>query len=182
MRTPGKIQTIFYFLVLISITAITYGKIINHFSPEFDETTYVSHFIDGDSFEIPGDEVRLADINAPEWNEQGGEYAKTVLNSLLDGKTIYLDTDQRFGRDPYGRLVAVVYVIHDPVSYRNVNKALLSQGVVELSDYSDNEFNPSNWREYVTILNTQDKIKYLVISTGLGFFVCLLFYFGFKKL
>jgi len=103
-----NIQAVFYTLVFIIITTTSLAYISNYYSIEIDETTYVSHFIDGDSFEIPGDEVRLADVSAPEWNEYGGERATEALYDLLVGQTIYLDTDQKSGRGPYARLIAVI--------------------------------------------------------------------------
>jgi len=182
MMAREKIQAVFYTLVFITITTSSLAYISNFYSIEIDETTYVSHFIDGDSFEIPGDEVRLADVSAPEWNEYGGECATEALYDLLVGQTIYLDTDQKSGRGPYGRLIAVIYVKHDSTHYKNVNKALLNQGVVDLTDYTNNEFNPSSWRLYVSILNNQDKAKFLLISAGFGIIVCLSLNYGFRKI
>ena len=182
MRTRKKIQAVFYTLVFITITTISLAYISNFYSIEIDETTYVSHFIDGDSFKIPGDEVRLADVSAPELNQYGGERATEALYNLLVGQTVYLDTDQKSGRGPYGRLIAVVYVKHDSTHYLNVNKALLEQGVVDKTDYTNNEFNPSSWRLYVSILNNRDKAKFLLISAGFGILVCLLFNYGFRKI
>jgi hypothetical protein len=160
MRAQEKIQAVFYTLVFISMTTTSLAYISNFYSIEIDETTYVSRFIDGDSFEIPGDEVRLADVSAPEWNEYGGERAT----------------------EAHGRLIAVIYVKHDSTHYKNVNKALLNQGVVDLTDYTNNEFNPSSWRLYVSILNNQDKAKFLLISAGFGIIVCLFFNYGFRKI
>jgi endonuclease YncB( thermonuclease family) len=182
MRTRDKIKASFYTIIFISITATSYGNFISFYSFEIDETTRVSRFIDGDSFEIPGDEVRLADVSAPEWYEPGGERATNALHDLLAGETIYLDTDQKSGRGPYGRLIAVIYVKHDSTRYKNVNKALLNQGVVDLTDYTNNEFNPSEWRLYVSTPTNQDKIKFLSISAVLGLTVCLLFHYSIRKI
>jgi endonuclease YncB( thermonuclease family) len=182
MRTRDKIRATFYTLIFISITATSYGNLVSYYSLEINVTTHVSRFIDGDSFEVPGDEVRLADVSAPEWNEPGGDRATQALYDLLVGKTIYLDTDQKSGRGPYGRLIALVYVKHDSTRYMNVNKALLNQGVVDLTDYTNNEFDPSSWRLHVSTLNNQDIIKFLSISAGLGFIVCLLFHYVERKI
>jgi len=35
--------------------------------------------MDGDSFYIQGDEVRLADVSCPEWDEFGGSEATETL-------------------------------------------------------------------------------------------------------
>ena len=177
-----KIQALFYVLFFISITLIAFVGIVNYYSFEIDSTTYVSNFIDGDSFEIPGDEVRLADVSAPEWNEHGGSRATEALYNLLVRETIYLDIDQKSGRGPYGRLIAVVYVKQDSTRYTNVNKALLRQGVVTLTDYTNNEFNPFFWRLHVSILTTQDKQKYLLLSAGFSYIMCLLFQQSIRKI
>lgn len=124
--------------------------IVIAFAWEIDKTASVTSVIDGDSFFITGDEVRLADVSAPEWNKPGGSTATSALKALISGKTVYLDTDQKSGRDKYGRLIAVVYVKSSSTQYTNVNKALLNQGVVSSSDYTNNEFNPSTWTLYVS--------------------------------
>ena len=69
-------------------------------------------------------------------------------------------------RARYGRLIGVVYVKPDSTRYKNVNKALLNQAVVDLTDYTSNEFKPSSWRLYVSILNYQDKTKFLLLSAA----------------
>ena len=103
------------------------------FAWEIDLTSSVTLIHDGDSFHIVDDEVRLADINAPEWNQIGGPEATSALTSLISGKTLYIDTDQKTGRDLYGRLVAVVYVIHNSTHYLNINKELLVEKVVKFA-------------------------------------------------
>ena len=110
----------------------------------------VTNIADGDSFDIQGDRVRLADIQAPEFGtEPSHSIAKYALSNLIDGKTIYIDTDQKSGRDTYGRLVAVAYVKVNTTHYLNVNKALIAQEVVSETDYTNNEFTPSSWTLYV---------------------------------
>ena len=135
---------IFAFLILIVIQAIqVYGMEINL-------ATSVTTVIDGDTFWITNDKVRLADINAPEQgSEPGYSIAKYALSSMVANKTVYLDTDQKTGRDPYGRLVAVVYVKTNSTHYLNVNKALLLQGVAIEDNFTNNEFEPSTWTLYV---------------------------------
>ena len=120
---------------------------VNGWEINITSTATIIH--DGDSFHIVGDEVRLADISAPEWNETGGQEAKSALTSLISGEILYIDTDQKGGRDPNERLVAVVYVEYNSTHYLNVNKRLLILDVVDLYDFTDNEFNPATWTEYV---------------------------------
>lgn len=125
-------------------------QIFHVYGWEINQTSSVTSIVDGDSFHITNDEVRLADINAVEYGiEPGYSIAKYVLSSLIGGKTVYLDTDQKSGRDQYGRLISVVYVKANSTHYLNVNKALLVQGVVAETDYTNNEFTPSTWTLYV---------------------------------
>jgi hypothetical protein len=119
------------------------------FASEIDKIVQVTRVIDGDSFEVSGDEVRLADVSAPEWNMLGGTEATNALINLISGKIVYLDTDQQSGRDPYGRLIAVVYIVHNSTHYKNVNEVLLRLGVVSEDDYTNNEFSPSTWTLFV---------------------------------
>jgi hypothetical protein len=136
---------------LFVLLIITLGvQVISVSGWEIDQTSQVTSVTDGDTFRIPNDRVRLADINAPEnGTEPGFSIAKYALANMVGGKTVYLDTDQRSGRDPYGRLMAVVYVGYNSTHYLNVNKALLVQGVAVEDDFTNNEFSPSAWTLYV---------------------------------
>ena len=78
------------FLLLICIFS---QLIVISYAWEIDKTASVTSVIDGDSFYITGDEVRLADVSAPEWDEPGGSATTSALNGLISGKTVYLDTD-----------------------------------------------------------------------------------------
>ena len=153
------------------ITCIFSQLIVIAYAWEIDKTASVTSVIDGDSFSITGDEVRLADVSAPEWDEPGGSAATSALYGLISGKTVYLDTDQQSGRGPYGRLIAVVYVKTSSTQYINVNKALLNQGVVSRTDYTNNEFNPSTWTLYVNISSSEGQGSrlgiYLIIGIGI---------------
>lgn len=92
---------------------------------EIDCVSTVTHVIDGDSFYIVEDEVRLADVSAPEWNEDGSSEATDLLTKLIMRKTVYLDIDDKSGRDRYDRLIAVVYLELNETHYLNVNYFLL---------------------------------------------------------
>lgn len=116
---------------------------------EIDEVAVCDWVIDGDTFEtISGDRIRLADIDAPEYGESGYYDAKQCLEDLIYGRAVYLDIDDVYETDPYGRLVCVVYIRHSSTHYKNVNKALLVEGVAVISNYY-NEFNPYDWTLYV---------------------------------
>jgi hypothetical protein len=130
------------FLLLISIQAVM--------SAEFDLNFKVTWVQDGDTVRVAiGDWIRLADINAPEINHSGYAEAKNFLYNLVYDKTVYLDIDDLYRNDSYGRLVCVVYVGYNATHYLNVNKALLNGGFAVLDDYP-NEFNPSTWTLYIS--------------------------------
>jgi len=70
--------------------------------------------VDGDTFWLAGEKVRMADINAPETTQaecaserQRGETAKLRLLELLNQGPVNLVNDDR-RRDRYGRRLAVV--------------------------------------------------------------------------
>ncbi|MYF31584.1 MAG: nuclease [Gammaproteobacteria bacterium] len=66
---------------------------------------------DGDSLVVDSNgrevEVRLADIDTPEFNQPRGEEARDALKSLVDGKEVRLEL---VGGDAYRRIVAHVFV------------------------------------------------------------------------
>jgi hypothetical protein len=114
-------------------------------------TTVVNWVIDGDTFNVTaGERIRLADIDAPEINHTGYAAAKNLLISLVYNKTVYLDIDDISRTDPYGRLICVAYVDYNSTHVKNINKALLTEGVVIVQNYTNNEFNPSTWTLYVS--------------------------------
>jgi len=135
-----------YLLLIILIFQLSSVAI---YAFEIDKVVQVTRVIDGDSFEVTGDEVRLADASAPEWNMPGGTEATNALFNLISGKIVYLDTDQKSGRGPHDRLIAVVYIKHNSTHYLNVNAELLRLGVVSEDDYTNNEFSPSTWSLFV---------------------------------
>lgn len=116
---------------------------------EIDAITAVDYVIDGDTFTSTTEgRIRLADIDAPEHYEPGYFDARDFLISLIHGKTLYLDIDDKYGTDRYNRWICVVYIKHNSTHYMNINKALLNGGLAEISNY-DNEFDPYAWILYV---------------------------------
>ena len=134
-------------LILILFVTFSYNISIS-FAWEIDEQGRVTNIVDGDTFDIDnGERIRLADTSAPEPGESGGSKATSILTSLINGKTVYLDADPQRN---YGRLVAVVYVKHNSTHYKNINKVLWDnyRPPFYMDDYP-NEFNPSTWTTYV---------------------------------
>lgn len=117
-------------------------------SVEIDKTTVASWVIDGDTFDTTsGDRIRLADVDAPEKGESGYYDAKNYLIGLVYDKTVYLDIDDVYMTDKYGRQVCVVYISYNSTHFKNVNKALLVKGYAVIWNFN-NEFNPYTWTLY----------------------------------
>jgi len=117
---------------------------------EIDRTATVASVHDGDTFTLTtSDKVRLADLNAPELGDDGADEATDYLDYQVNGKTVYLDVDDKYQTDSFGRLVCVVYVDYNSTHYLNVNEALIDGGYVEARDY-DNEFNYNSFELYLS--------------------------------
>jgi micrococcal nuclease len=116
---------------------------------EIDMTSYVSSVHDGDTFTLTtGEKIRLADLNAPELGQPGSYEARDYLDSLVYHQTVYMDVDDLYRTDSFGRLVCVVYVDYNSTHYLNVNKALIDGGYAEARNY-DNEFNFNSFVLYL---------------------------------
>lgn len=88
------------------------------------EGTYrVSRVLDGDTIElISGERVRYHGINAPESGEKWSTQAYQYNRDFVEGKSVRIELD-RVTRDPYGRVLAYVWV-GDTL----VNEALIREG------------------------------------------------------
>jgi micrococcal nuclease len=106
----------------------------------------VSKVADGDTVDVDGvGRVRLADIDCPELDAPGGPEAKDFTTSHLLNKTVYLDIDGLQRSDPYGRLVAVLYLKKPDGSFVNFNRMLVEAGQACIWDHKENEFSPADW-------------------------------------
>ncbi len=156
-----KIFVIFVFFVFtlfISGFAFVDAKI--------ELTGVVDTVYDGDSFSlVSGEGIRLADIDAPKSGAPGYQAAKDFVTNLIEGKTVYLDVDDKTGTDSYGRLVCVVYYDYSPTEYGNLNKALLVNDFVVVNNFYNNEFDPATWTLTVAKLNTSTSTPTPNIST-----------------
>lgn len=151
VKTAGLV---FVFLAFsLSLISVVQGLPL----AEVDLIGVVNNVTDGDTFDVivaNGTQftIRLADVNASENGQVGFTGAKDYLESVVYGKTIYLDVDDVYVTDYRGtgnRLVCVVYIEFNSTHFLNVNQALIDAGHVEVKDY-DNEFDPYRWSSYVS--------------------------------
>ncbi len=110
-------------------------------SPDIDilslPAVAVTRIIDGDTIELStGEKLRYIGINTPETVapnkpiECFGQEAKEYNQSLVLGKTVYLEKDLS-DTDRYGRLLRYVYLANGQM----VNEILVSEGYAQASSY-----------------------------------------------
>ena len=95
------------------------------------------------------DSIKLADILAPSTVTPEGKAAQKAAESLLKNQTVYIDIDENSsdGRNEWGQLVCVVYLIdsrYRPV-WPPVNRILVDKGHADLAENSNNEFDSAAW-------------------------------------
>jgi endonuclease YncB( thermonuclease family) len=61
------------------------------------------------------------------------------------GQNVFLDLDDKTGKDQYGRWVAVCYLSDQGTPGRNFNKMLVEAGHAKMEDFRNNEFDPGSW-------------------------------------
>ena len=119
---------------------------------EIDVEGIAYNIVDGDTFDVNYiGRIRLADINCPDQGEIGYNSAKNYITALIFNKLIYLDVDDVYETDDYGRIIAVAYVRFNTTHLLNVNKDLLNQGHATIWNFN-NEFDPSDWSLFVCLL------------------------------
>lgn len=116
----------------------------------------VSDVIEGDTIDVQLEgydyridedtiRVRLADIDTPEMDTPNGPTAKQYTYEKLNGNTVYLDLDNKTGKDFYGRWVAVVYLQNLDGTLENFNSMLVDSGQACIRNFDNNEFDPATW-------------------------------------
>ncbi len=93
--------------------------------------------------------VRLADIDCPETRGpeacEAGKNASAYAKTWLQSTYVFLDLDDKTGKDSFGRWVAVVYLSENNQPGRNFNKMLVDAGHAVIEDFKNNEFDPGSW-------------------------------------
>jgi endonuclease YncB( thermonuclease family) len=122
----------------------------------------VINIVDGDTFDVniekasskinhSVERIRLADVDSPEMESEDGPAARDFTYAVLMNKKVYLDIDDlsESGRDSYGRLICLVYmagVYDQPLSAPNFNRLLVDSGHARVNNFTNNEFDPDDWR------------------------------------
>jgi endonuclease YncB( thermonuclease family) len=122
----------------------------------------VTNVVDGDTFDVTiekaspkvsyaAERIRLADVDSPEMDSDEGLAARDFTYAVLMNKRVYLDIDDQSsnGRDSYGRLICLVYLAGfygQPISAPNFNRLLIDSGHARLDNFTNNEFDPGNWK------------------------------------
>ncbi len=115
-----------------------------------DRTVIVSAVIDGSSFQIGSSEtIRLASIDTPNSGQPGYSESKNYLTTLIQSKTVYLDTGVAATTDQQGRLLSVVYFDYNSTHYENVNMAMIQNGYATPNNQNNNGFDIGTWTWFV---------------------------------
>ena len=135
----------------------------------------VTNVVDGDTFDVTIEKadakvsysverIRLADVDSPEMNTDSGPDARDFTYAVLKNKRVYLDIDDlsKTGRDSYGRLICVAYltgIYGQPIIAPNFNRLLVDSGHARLENFTNNEFDPQDWRSGQTIPSTVEPLQ-----------------------
>ena len=152
-----RLKPILALLVLASLMPILAAS-----APDEASGT-VTNVVDGDTFDLRIEKtdprilyeierVRLADVDSPEMSTPEGPLAKAFTTETLLGQKVWLDIDNKSGdgRDPYNRLLAVVYLedLNGTINTTHpFNRLLVDAGFAVVKDFTNNEFDPATWWE-----------------------------------
>ena len=132
---------------------------------ELDACGYIDKVVDGDTIwmtftelnrskfpdlDLKSYKIRFADINAPEIDTDAGIRSRDELIKIIGklGSRICIDIDDDYIHDPYGRIVAVIYIPVNETHYLNLNMYMVENGYAVIKNYR-NEFDPYGWSLYV---------------------------------
>jgi len=157
--------------ILLLLLFCTYGSLIIFptiaLAAQDEAYGIVTNVVDGDTFDVTIEKagakvaysverIRLADVDSPEMESEKGPAAKDFTFAVLMNKRVYLDIDDLSanGRDSYGRLICVAYltgIYGQPIAAPNFNRLLVDSGHARLENFTNNEFDPQDWRSGQTL-------------------------------
>jgi endonuclease YncB( thermonuclease family) len=155
MNETMKLTKAFFVLSLATLLLVTLAG-----ADPNEAMGRVSKVVDGDTFDVQLQEhdsrisedlirIRLADIDCPETRGskacEAGKKASAYTRSWLLNNFVFLDLDDKTGKDEYGRWVAVCYLSKDGKPDKNFNKQLVDAGHAQIKDFKNNEFDPKSW-------------------------------------
>lgn len=118
------------FLVLVLYFSVDYyNKTVAN--PTFEKVK-ITKVVDGDTFYVGPDKVRVIGINTPECGEEReelGEEAKMRAEELILNKIVYLKSGQELV-DKYGRNLRYVFLIN-PKKAKNVDEKMIRENTLE---------------------------------------------------
>ena len=147
----NKIELMLLLLLLVSLAAGAPDEAYGRVSNVVDGDTFDITLQDYNSSQVSEDviRIRLADIDTPEVRGpkacEAGKNASAYTRTWLLSNYVFFDLDDKTGKDPYGRWVAVVYLSEDGKPGRNFNKQLVDSGHAVIDDFRNNEFDPAGW-------------------------------------
>ena len=156
----------------------------------FSQEYKVTRVIDGDTFEIEGEErVRMIGINAPEMREQYGLLSKNYLTKLIENKYVILEKGKITNdRGFYNRLLRYVYVDGVDINLKMVRdgyaRAYLKYDFYLKESYSNAEEFSRNeelgiWKNSSIKIDNDDKFDFLTTKNKVLFvFVIAITLFG----
>jgi endonuclease YncB( thermonuclease family) len=137
-------------VTFIIIVSAIFCPLVTAESISINRTGIVSALIDGSSFQLgSGETIRLASIDTPNSGQPGFLESKNYLTTLIQGKTVYLDTGVAATTDQQGRLLSVVYIDYNLTHYENVNMAMIQNDYATPNNQNNNGFNIGTWTWFV---------------------------------
>jgi hypothetical protein len=145
MRSQIRAVVTASIIVLAVLYSLAAAESISTDSPEVVFTV-----IDGSSFQlVSGGTIKLAAVDTPNSGQPGYLESKDYLTTLIQGKTVYLDTGLTATTDQQSRLLCIVYLDYNSTYFENVNMAMIQNGYAVPNSTNNNGFDPGTWTWFV---------------------------------